>query len=334
MNIFGRNVKFSVSGEKNGPILLITLDGIPAGEAIDTEEAGKAALRHVPGALELGNDQQPFDTPVVVCGLKGGITDGTPFTAMIRVREELPRLVNAPRPGHEDLAVLQGLGISDFSAGAYSGRINYAVAFAGAFCSQILMRQNIEISARVTAIGAACGEDLDFEMKKELLDARGNGDSVGSVVECVVAGLPAGLGSPAFDGVESRIAALLFSVPGVKGVEFGLGFGFAAMRGSVANDQITLSGGRISAETNNSGGVDMGITTGRPLVVRAALRPTPAIGREQRSVNVDTMSEITMRLRGRNEPCLGPRAVPVVEGAVALCLLDAVLENNKKREYK
>lgn len=331
MNIFGRNVKFSVSGEKSGPILFVTLDGIPVGETLNAEEAGKAVLRHVPGALETGSDQTPYDAPAVVCGLRNGVTDGTPFTAMIRVREETPRMVNAPRPGHEDLAALKGFGDWDFSAGAYSGRMNYAIAFAGALCAQILARRNIDVAARVTAVGGACGEDLDFDMKRELLDARGNGDSVGSVVECVVTGLPAGLGAPAFDGVESRIAALLFSVPGVKGVEFGLGFGFAAMRGSVANDQIILDGGQISTETNHSGGADMGITTGRPLIVRAALRPTPAIGREQRSVNLDTMSEITMRLRGRNEPCMGPRAVPVLEGAVAMCLLDAMIEK-KKRE--
>jgi chorismate synthase len=282
--------------------------------------------------MEIGSDQQPYDMPAVVCGLRDGVTDGTPFTAMVRVREETPRKVNAPRPGHEDLAVLKGFGAWDFSAGAYSGRLNYAVAFAGALCAQILDRQNIGISARVTAVGGARGEDLDFDMKKELLDARGNGDSVGSIVECVATGLPAGLGSPAFGGVESRIAALLFSVPGVKGVEFGLGFGFAAIRGSAANDQILLRGGQISTESNHSGGADMGITTGQPLIVRAALRPTPSIGREQHSVDLDTMSDITMRLRGRHEPCLGPRAVPAVEGAVALCLLDAVIEKNKKRD--
>ncbi len=140
------------------------------------------------------------------------------------------------------------------------------------------------------------------------------------------------MGSPAFGGIESRVAALLFSIPGVKGVEFGLGFGFAFLKGSAANDPIVLRDGMVTAETNNSGGADVGVTTGLPLVMRMALRPTPSISREQRTVDLDTMQETALRLRGRHEPCLGPRAVPVMEGAVALCVLDSLLEQKQKRD--
>ncbi|HBD86929.1 MAG TPA: chorismate synthase, partial [Clostridiales bacterium] len=196
----------------------------------------------------------------------------------------------------------------------------------------LLDREGITVSARVAAIGGEAGDGLDFQTKKVLLDARGSGDSVGSVVECLVTGLPAGLGSPAFGGIESRVAALLFSIPGVKGVEFGLGFGFASLKGSAANDPIVLRDGMVTAETNNSGGADVGVTTGLPLVMRMALRPTPSISREQRTVDLDTMQETALRLRGRHEPCLGPRAVPVMEGAVALCVLDSLLEQKQKRD--
>jgi chorismate synthase len=330
MNSFGRNVIFSVSGDKSGPVLIVTLDGLPAGAALSAEDAWRAAARHIQSASEAAGEQ-PDEAPAVISGLRDGKTDGAPLTAMLRVREEAPRIRNAPRPGHEDLAVISGGGAAELSAGAYSGRLNLAVAFAGALCAQILARSGMEISARVVAIGGAAGESQDFEMKKELLDARGNGDSVGSVSECVVTGLPAGLGAPAFDGIESRIAALLFAIPGVKGVEFGLGFGFAAMRGSAANDPIVWREGRIAAETNHSGGADAGITSGQPLVVRMATRPNPAISREQRTVDLDTLEEITLRLRGRHEPCLGLRDLPVMEGAVALCILDAVLDRKTEK---
>lgn len=331
MNIFGKNVILSVSGERNGPVVIVTLDGLPAREALGVEEAWRTASRHVHGASELPVELQD-ELPAVISGLRDGITDGAPLTVMLRVREETARPANAPRPGHEDLALLKGFGAADFSAGAYSGRLSAAIAFAGALCAQMLARRKIAISARVSVIGGACGEGLDFDTKKALLDARGNGDSVGSVVEGTATGLPAGLGSPAFGGVESRIAALLFSVPGVKGVEFGLGFGFAAMRGSAANDPIILRDGSLITETNNSGGADVGITTGLPLVVRMALRPNPAISREQRTVDMDTMAETTLRLRGRHEPCLGPRAVPVMEGALALCLLDVMFDRQSEKE--
>lgn len=332
MNTFGRNMIFSISGDQSGPVLIVTLDGLPAGVPLSVEEAWRAGARCGPGASEAAGEQ-PEEAPAVISGLCEGKTDGAPLTALLRVREETPRTLNAPRPGHEDLAVISGGGAAELSAGAYSGRFNLAVAFAGALCAQILARSGIEISARVVAIGGAAGESQDFEMKKELLDARGNGDSVGSVTECIATGLPAGLGSPAFDGIESRVAALLFAIPGVKGVEFGLGFGFAAMRGSTANDQIVCRGGRAVTETNNSGGADTGITTGLPLVVRMATRPNPAISREQRTVDLDTLEEITLRLRGRHEPCLGLRDVPVMEGAVALCLLDAELgRKTEKRQ--
>ena len=168
--------------------------------------------------------------------------------------------------------------------------------------------------------------ELNFDMKRAILDARSAGDSVGSELECVVTGVPAGVGGLLFGGMESRIAGMLYAIPGVKGVEFGRGFALAEMRGSEANDPIRLKNGRITMASNNAGGINGGITNGMPLVVRMALRPTPSIACEQPSVDLATMEETPLRINGRHDPCLAPRAIPVMEAALACCVLDAMLD--------
>lgn len=325
MNIFGNNIKMSIQGEKHGPNVLVALSGLPAGIALNPDDAWRAAARQAPGMTEMGAEMAETP-PSLLCGVRGGVTTGETVTALLRCPADPPSLGNSPRPGHEDLAAMAKYGETPFTGGAYAPRLSMAVAFAGALCAQLLETRGVQIAARLVDVGGERGEELDFNMRRALLDARGNGDSVGGVVECVARGLPAGLGSPAFDGVDARIAALLFSLPGVKAVEFGAGCGFAAMRGSAANDQIVLRDGHAAPETNNSGGVDGGMTTGLPLIVRLTLRPNPDVGREQRSVDLDTMEEIAVRRRGRHEPCLAPRTVPAAEGAVAFCLLDTMLD--------
>lgn len=333
MNSFGENLKITISGELSSPCVLVTLDGLPAGLPLDWAKAWRDALRRAPSAAE-GGERASESVPALICGMRDGATSGGPVSALLRTEEDTPRVGSIPRPGHEDLAALSKYGASDFSGGAYSGRLDTALAFAGALCVQLLRRRNIQLETKVVAIGGAEGDEQDFDLKKQLLDARGTGDSMGGVVECRAAGLPSGLGSPAFGGLESRISALLFAIPGIKGVEFGLGFGFAAMRGSAANDQIILEDKHIIPETNNSGGVDVGISTGAPLTVRAALRPTPSVGREQRSVDTDTLEAVTLRQRGRHEPCMAPRCIPAVEGAVAICIVDAMMDPDLKRRGK
>ena len=165
-----------------------------------------------------------------------------------------------------------------------------------------------------------------MSMKKEILDARASGDSVGGAVECVCTGVPAGIGGLDFGGLESRLAMIFYAIPGVKGLEFGAGFRLAEMRGSAANDPIRISDGRIYTETNNSGGINGGLSNGMPIVARLAFRPTPSIGREQKSINLETMENVDFRVRGRHDPCIVPRAVPVVEAAMCISILDAILE--------
>ncbi len=330
MNFYGNNIQISVQGEKHGADVLVGLSGLPAGLPLDVEAAFRAAARQVPGMSEMGAEPE-LVAPALLCGLCDGVTTGEGLTAVLRCAADPPQTGNVPRPGHEDLAAMARYGETRFTGGAYSPRLGMAVAFLGALCMQILSVGGIEIAARLVEVGGERGEELDFNMRRALLDARGNGDSVGGVVECAARGLPAGLGSPAFDGVDARIAGLLFALPGVKAVEFGEGCAFAAMRGSAANDQIVLREGRVVPETNHSGGVDGGMTTGAPLTLRVTLRPNPDVGREQRSVELTTMEEIPVRRRGRHEPCLAPRSIPAVEGAVAFCLLDAMLDPGRKQ---
>ena len=205
-----------------------------------------------------------------------------------------------------------------------TGRVDHQDAYLDTDAME--KRRGITITANAVRVGQATGKELNFDMKRAILDARSAGDSVGSELECVVTGVPAGVGGLLFGGMESRIAGMLYAIPGVKGVEFGRGFALAEMRGSEANDPIRLKNGRITMASNNAGGINGGITNGMPLVVRMALRPTPSIACEQPSVDLTTMEETPLRINGRHDPCLAPRAIPVMEAALACCVLDAMLD--------
>lgn len=330
MNTFGENIKLTVFGESHGAGIGMVLDGVAAGVELDMEYIKAEMARRAPGSSELSTPRSETDEPMFFSGLLNGKTTGAPICAIIRNGDTHSSDYDPgiPRPGHADLtAQIKFRGFADYrGGGAFSGRLTAAFVAAGAICKQILEKSGIRIEGALVQVGKFKGEGLDFNMKKEILDARSAGDSVGSVVECVATGLPAGVGGMMFGGMESRIAAMIFAVPGVKGVEFGMGFNLATMRGSAANDPIRIKKGRIYTETNNAGGINGGITNGMPLVVRAALRPTPSITREQNTIDLESMKNITTRVRGRHDPCLGPRAVPVIESCVALCVLDAMHE--------
>jgi Chorismate synthase len=330
MNTFGERVKITIFGEAKGPAVGAVLDGLPYGEEIDSERIALDLAYRAAGMNEVGGDQD-LDEPAVSSGLLEGRTTGAPLCILIRrpgaeYVSTMPG--NIPRPGHGDLTSrVRFGGFADTRGGGVnSGRLMSAVVAAGSVCRQILERRGILIEARVVQIGKARSSEIDYAMKKELLDARASGDSVGGVIQCTASGVPAGLGGLMFGSVESKLSSVLFAVPGVRGVEFGAGFEIAEMRGSQANDPICINEGRIFTETNHAGGINGGITSGMPLVVRCAMRPTPSISREQRTVNLETLENTTVRIRGRNDPCLAPRAVPVIEAAVALCLMDIMVE--------
>lgn len=333
MNTFGENLRLTLFGESHGEAIGMVLDGFPAGEHLDVDLMRELLARRAPGGSELNTARNEGDEPVILSGLMDGHTTGAPLSAIIRntdVRSEDYKQ-EKPRPGHADLtAQIKYHGFSDYRGGGpFSGRLTAAMVMAGAVCMQALTRRGISVTARIDQIGAVerASPDFDFAMRKEILDVRASGDSVGGVIVCEADGLPAGLGGLLFGGMESRISAALFAIPGVKGVEFGTGFGIAKMRGSEANDPIRIEDGRIYTETNHAGGLNGGLTNGMPLVVRCAFRPTPSIGREQKTVDLSQMKNATLRVTGRHDPCIVPRAVPVVESMVAFCIMDALCEN-------
>lgn len=330
MNTFGENLHITIFGEPGGPAVGVVLDGLPAGEAVDETGLREALAMRVPGMADLGAKEERVE-PAFLSGLLGGYTTGAPLGAILRSPDgESGHDKAVLRPGTTDLAAwVRFRGFSDHrGGGSFSPRLMMPLVLAGAVCRQLLSRRGVEISAGIVQVGQASGEALDFAMQKEILDARASGDSVGGAVRCTAAGVPAGLGGALFGGLESRLAAMLYAIPGVKGLEFGDGFALAGMRGSAANDPLRVRDGRVVAETNHAGGLCGGFTTGMPLTFRVALCPTPTIGREQRTVDYEHMENVTMRGRGRHDPCLAPRAVPVVEAVTAFCLLDAMLDSN------
>lgn len=332
MNTFGENIRLTIFGESHGKAVGMVLDNFPAGEAIDMKELFKEMERRAPGGSETSTDRKEADEPEFISGMLNGHTTGAPLCAIIKNTDMRPSDYHPekPRPGHADLtAQIKYKGFSDFRGGGpFSGRLTAAMTAAGAVCKQALKRRGIEIEAKIIRVGSAESSqpNFDFAMKKEILDARAGGDSVGGVIECSAAGVPAGIGGLMFGGMESRISQAIFAIPGVKGVEFGAGFEMAFMRGSQANDPIAVEDGRIFTETNKAGGINGGLTNGMPLVVRCAFRPTPSISREQKTVDLLKCENTTIRTLGRHDPCIVPRAVPVVESMLAFCIMDALCE--------
>ena len=347
----GKNLKLTVFGQSHSAAVGMTLEGIPAGSRIDMDELLEFMARRAPGKNELSTSRKEADRPEFISGLSGNVTCGTPLTAVIynsdTRSQDYSELKYIPRPGHADLtAEIKYKGAQDYAGGGhFSGRLTAPVVIAGGICLQLLKELGISVFARIRSIAGIEDEgellaplpDKDFPvvsekqgklMKQKILEAKADMDSVGGVVECAVTGLPAGLGDPMFDGMENRISQIVFGIPAVKGIEFGAGFSLASMKGSEANDPYDIKNGKIVTVTNNCGGILGGITNGMPLIFRAAFKPTPSIGKKQRSVDLRTMEPAELAVRGRHDPCIVQRAVPVVEAAAAIAVYDAFLERN------
>jgi len=355
---FGKIVKVSVFGQSHGKAIGVLIDGLPAGEAIDMEELNAFLDRRRPGKGPLSTARKETDAPVFLSGLEDGRTCGAPLCAVIENADQRSKdyseLLDKPRPGHADYtASLKWGGQADTRGGGhFSGRLTAPLCVAGGIAKQLLAQRGVFVGAHLAAAAGIADEPfplyptaelfaavaekpfpvLDNEagerMQAAILAAKSDLDSVGGVVECAAVGLPAGLGDPMFDGAENRLAAALFGIPAVKGVEFGAGFGAAALRGSENNDPFTLEDGKIVTTSNNAGGILGGITTGMPIVLRAAFKPTPSIGRPQRTVSLSAMENAELTIHGRHDPCIAHRAVPVVEAVTAAVLLDMLLEGN------
>jgi len=351
---WGNNLHISIFGQSHAPAIGVTLDNLPPGQPIDLDELNAFLARRAPGRGPTSTLRKEDDRPEILCGLVNGRTCGAPLTAIIRNTDtrsqDYENLRDMPRPGHADYtAQVKYRGFQDLAGGGhFSGRLTAPLCIAGGVCKQILQRQGVAVHAHIRSIGPVndrsfdpLGEaELDFlyemplpaldpekaaEMEREILAARKQGDSVGGVVECMVQGLPAGVGSPMLESLESRIAGLVFGIPAVKGVEFGAGFGAAGLRGSEHNDCFVWADG-VKTKTNRHGGILGGISSGMPVIFRAAFKPTPSIAAPQETLRLSTGRVETLQIKGRHDPCIVPRAVPVVEAAAAVAVLDAWME--------
>lgn len=360
-NTFGRSAALTIFGESHGVSIGAVLDGLPAGEAIDWDAVRTEMARRAPGRNAMSTARSEADAFEVQSGFFNGYTTGTPLCAVIRNGDhrskDYDQLRHIMRPGHADYSgKIRYGGYNDFRGGGhFSGRLTAPLVFAGAVASQILKRRGVAVGAHILQIGSVrdapfhpLGEDealfeslkqetlpvLDktkqSEMEGEIMAAKGDLDSVGGVIECMITGLPAGLGNPFFDSVESALSHMMFSVPAVKGIEFGDGFALASMRGSGANDAFYYDGAVVRTKTNRNGGINGGITNGMPVLFRVAVKPTPSISRQQETIDTDTQENCTLEIKGRHDPCIVQRAVPVVEAAASWAILDVWLSTEKR----
>ena len=350
---YGEKIKISVFGESHGGGIGVVIDGLPAGEAIDFDAVLAQMARRAPGRDKTATPRKESDTPRVLSGMLGNVLTGAPLCAVIENTntrsQDYGDLLAKPRPGHSDYtAYIKYHGANDIRGGGhFSGRITAPLVFAGAVCRQLLERRGIQIAAHIQSVGsihdkpfdpvavpsalikrlsassfALIDESAEEAVRAEIEAARLAQDSVGGMIECAVTGLPAGVGEPMFDGLEGAIAKAVFGVPAVKGIEFGAGFALAAMRGSRANDAFCYQNGHVVTETNHCGGILGGIANGMPLIFRCAVKPTPSISQPQKTVDLQTGENTVLTIHGRHDPCIVPRAVPVIEAVTALAIIN------------
>ncbi len=352
---FGKLLKVNIFGESHGDAIGCTVIGLPAGEKIDLDKLYAFIKRRAPGGA-LATKRKEADIPRFLSGIKDGVLTGAPLCAIIEntdTRSGDYAFGDTPRPSHADYTakLRYGNAVDMRGSGHFSGRLTAPLCIAGGICLQLLERRGIHIGAHLQSVGRFMDEDFPLYPTKELFEeiaakplavisddameafteeiesARMMCDSVGGCIETAVIGLKGGIGSPMFDGVENRIAQAIFGIPAVKGIEFGMGFASARLKGSQNNDPYCIVDGKVATATNNSGGIVGGITNGMPVVFRCAMKPTPSIGIKQQTVKLSTMEEATVEIKGRHDPCVAVRAVPVFEAVTATVILDMLLES-------
>ena len=359
---YGEYLKLSIFGQSHGVAIGMTLDGIPAGLPVDVEKLQKFLNRRAPGQHDWSTPRKEEDTPEILSGIVDGFTCGAPIAAIIRNTNtrsgDYSNLKDIPRPGHADYtAQIKYGGFQDAAGGGhFSGRLTAPLCIAGGMCKQWLEAMGIQIRARIESIGEVVDDydpdELDPElsrinsdfpvytpsvgerMRDRIAQARAEGDSVGGMIQCFISGVPAGIGEPMFGGVESRIAQIIYGIPAVKSLEFGSGTLSAYRPGSVNNDPFFIADNQVRTTTNHCGGILGGITNGMPVVFTVGIKPTPSIAKPQRSVNLKTMEEVVLEIKGRHDPCIVPRAVPVVEAAAAIAIYDLILGNTQTSRRK
>ncbi len=352
--INGARLKVSVFGQSHSEAIGVVIDGLPAGIKLNIEEIRTFMARRAPGSSPVSTARKEADIPEIISGLADGCTCGAPLCAVIRNTshnsKDYSNLKNTPRPSHADYPLwVKASGYNDIAGGGHSsGRLTAPLCFAGAVAMQILTEKNVSIKAHISSIAGIEDDKFDplnacniniaqkpfpvindqkgDEMQAAILKAKTELDSLGGSIECIITGMPAGIGEPMFDGIENRLAANIFGIPAVKGIEFGRGFELCSMRGSQANDEFKFDeNGNVVTTSNNNGGILGGVTTGMPVIFSVAIKPTPSIAQKQNTVNLQTRENTTLEIVGRHDPCIVQRAVPVVEAVAAITMLDFLI---------
>jgi chorismate synthase len=354
-NSLGKEFTITTFGESHGKVVGVVVDGCPAGLALSEEDFQKELDCRIPAEPKIVSARVEKDIAKILSGTFNGKTTGAPIAIMVENKEtnssDYDAIKDLPRPGHSDYpARIRYGGFNDYRGGGrFSGRVTVALILAGTIAKKLLNRYDIDVLAYTMAIGQvrsdkrfnaaeirknryaaatrcpdlACAE----KMEEAIIAARSAGDSLGGIVECITLNMPVGVGEPLFDALDADLAKALFGVSAVKGVEFGAGFRAAAMRGSENNDAFLFKNGKVATTTDNAGGILGGLSSGMPIMIRVAIKPTPSIAKEQKTVNLSTMEDTTLSVKGRHDPCVVPKAVPAIEAAVAVTLVDHLIRS-------
>lgn len=353
MSSWGNKVKISIFGESHGPAIGVVLDGIEPGIRLDMDELLLNMGRRAPGKDKAATPRKEADTPNILSGVLDGVTTGAPICCVIENTNtrsgDYGNILSKPRPGHADYTgFMRYNGFNDIRGGGhFSGRLTAPLVFAGSVCRQMLKLQGIKIASHIYSVNTVndtpfdpisiddslierlnqksfplINEAAEDEMRGVIESARLSQDSVGGIIECCATGVKPGLGSPMFEGAENVISSAMFAVPAVKGIEFGAGFDITKMHGSQSNDPFKYEKGKVVTTSNNNGGILGGITTGMPIILRAAIKPTPSISQQQSTVDLQAKENTTLVVNGRHDPCIVSRAAVVIESALALALVN------------
>lgn len=347
----GDKIKVQIFGQSHSQFIGVVIDNLPAGKHLDIDKIENFLQRRKGAKNAYSTKRNETDKPTIVSGIVDNRTCGAPLCAIFKNEDtrsqDYDNFANIPRPSHADyVASVKHNGCNDIRGGGnFSGRMTLPLCFAGAVCIQLLEDEGIKIGAHIYSIANIkdkpysmtkvnandliadasfpCNDkNIANEMEKYLTEVAAEGNSVGGIIECGIVGTPVGLGEPMFDGIENKISQLIFSIPAVKGIEFGSGFNCATMLGTEHNDILTLKDGKVQTESNNSGGIVGGISNAMPIIFRVAIKPTPSIAVPQKTLDVSTEKISELIIKGRHDPCIVPRAVPVVEAAAAIAIYD------------
>ncbi len=355
-SVWNKGLNISVFGESHGSAVGIVVDNIPPGIEINCKKIESFMSRRISSSEKTGSTKRrETDSFNIISGLFNNKTTGAPMCAVIKNQDhnsfEYSDIDFLARPGHADFTgSVRYNFFNDFRGGGhFSGRLTAPITFAGAVCQQILNTRNIKSFAHINSVGNINDKRFDLsksvaelegiyskpiavlddtiipEIKNKICDVMKKGDSIGGTIECIILGVPSGIGSPIFDGIENYISYLAFGIPGVKGVEFGAGFKTALMTGSENNDEFYVEDGLIKTKTNNHGGILGGISSGMPIVFNLAIKPTPTISQVQKTVNLKTLENTEILIKGRHDACIVIRAVPVVEAIANIAILSQLI---------